>query len=79
MKPIAVAMSGLQPLGCWGHGCLFLVFVLCKQWPLRRANHSSRGMSVYVSLCVIKCNNNQRHLQLVARRISIKGVSTKNA
>jgi hypothetical protein len=44
------------------------VCLLCdvvKHTPLRRADHSSRGVlpSVGASLCVIRCNNNPLHLQ----------------
>jgi hypothetical protein len=40
-------------------------FVLRRERPLRRADHSSRGVlpSVCVSLCLIKRNNNPLHLQ----------------
>ena len=50
----AVYGVGLQPQACWdcgfeshqGHGCLFLVGVLCvvRQMSLRGADHSSTGV-----------------------------------
>jgi hypothetical protein len=53
---ISILSSVLRPLGFWdrgfesrwGHGCLSLVFiccvVLCRQRPLWRADHSSKGV-----------------------------------
>jgi hypothetical protein len=44
--------------------------VLCRKRPLRRTDHSSRGVlpSVYASLCVIRCYNNPLHTQWVSTR-----------
>ena len=75
----AVSSLGLWPLACWYSGfeshlrCGYLplvnVMCCCNSMPLRRANHSSRGVlsSENVSFCVITCKTNLLHIQRLGR------------
>jgi hypothetical protein len=54
-----------------GNGCVSCeCCMLCRYRPLRRADHSSRGVlpSMFVSVSVIRCNSNPLHLRCVGRR-----------